>query len=69
MPVVLIGTDERGVAVVGLYETQEMAKEAVHLGRVPKQDGLTYVVMTPELNSYTEREAASFFRPTPRLEQ
>lgn len=48
-PVVLLGTKDGAVAVVGLYETAELAREHVHLGKAP--GGVNYTIITPAMNS------------------
>ena len=49
-PVVLIGVDAEGVAVIGLYESNDAAAEAVRLRDVPT--GFAYSTFTLQMNGY-----------------
>lgn len=53
-PVILIGLarDGGGIRAVGLFETKEMAQEAVQRGRVPIN--CFYSVITPAMNTVSE---------------
>lgn len=52
-PVVLIGQDDHGLKVVGLYESMDAAKDAVR--NLPEAN---YSVMTPSMNGYVQRRTA-----------
>lgn len=49
-PVILIGIDrdDYALSIVGLYESQELANEAVQSGGLPSA---FYSVITPEMNT------------------
>jgi hypothetical protein len=53
-PVVLVGIDEHGLGVVGLFAMADEAAKAVQSGKLPT--GYTYSVVTPKLGSWTERQ-------------
>lgn len=52
-PIILIGTDREdgAICVIGLYETEEKARQAVQGGGLP---AAFYSLVTPKMNTYME---------------